>query len=757
MRVAVGTAFALFLVIFLPRAHSSSTPPLDLDLEVPVGAPLDWDRELPQPVPNITTGTPGRAAPKPKEVAQNKKDSGTQIQAPPVKPTPPPMIGFGIPNLYNFFRIKTIDIMNHISPNIPTKPNAPFNPPNPAPPEPPTIDTGTSTKERGGKPEPAPQVQMRPGINGEYVPKTPGELAWIAVATNLRANIHPEIVNFLEAKAYLVDIGEASLAWPQGLVKDRVQEIPNATPAFPKMKDPVDEMAAKIAVIELVSGYPHAMDPRYAKHTLLLGDVAFNAILECTKSPHTFLKHNAVAVLANAQGERAAEALRKLVETSTDSVTLVRAALGCSRKKDKKAVASLLKRLNGADECVVAAIIYALGLIASDDAKVAGTLANMAQGAGTPDMAWSALAAVARIHCKTDKNLTSQLVSLKKAWEQKGANVPPPQQAPPAPAPGGGVAAPVTEPAGTKNKIVFEIATLAAAASGDETSKRECLAKGILGFNKQVWVLAAEVFPHLGPEGITAAKGVSSHEESNLAVAAIRAVGDFKEEVPWLKSIAGSGKAVTRAAALTRLIYHDEEAIKEVCRPIVSAANISAPDEAFLTGMAVQMLDRVSGNEGAAVLALVNKAKSANAIAKRTATDEYDVTKAKIDVFPPCLEIATLCVGRTQHEPAVDVLIGFLNEAGGAVRGEAALCLGSFGGPGQLKRVGEALLKNLVDPSDGWVRFCCYLSLKHLSGKDYPEDYVFGSMAQIWPSVVKYRDWLRESTKDEAPKPEQGK
>jgi hypothetical protein len=122
MRGAGLGAIALFLTLSVYAAPET----FDLDLEVPVGSPLDWDRELPQPVPNITTGTPGRAMPKPKEEPKAAKGSGTQIAAPPVKPTPPPMIGFGIPNLYNFFRIKTIDIMNHISPNIPTKPNNPF-------------------------------------------------------------------------------------------------------------------------------------------------------------------------------------------------------------------------------------------------------------------------------------------------------------------------------------------------------------------------------------------------------------------------------------------------------------------------------------------------------------------------------------------------------------------------------------------------------------------------------------------------------
>ncbi len=743
VRIAGLLLSAVLVVGFTPV----STP--DLDLDVPVGTPLDWDRDLPQPTPNITTGTPGRAIAKPKESAKpSGKEQGTQIQTP-ATPTPPPMVGFGIPNLYNFFRIKTIDIMQHLQVNIPKKPNVPFEAPAPKP-EPPTIDTGTSTKERGGKPDPAPAVTMRSGLAGNYVPPFPGELAWIAIATNLRASLHPELVNFAEAKAYLLELGEITSAYNNpGLLKDKIAEIPNAAPPFPSMKDTIDKMAVKIATIELVSGFPHAMDPTYAKHTLLMGDLAFNALVECAKSPHTFLQHNAISILANAQGPKASEELRKIMDTTNDSTTLVRAIMGCARKKDKKAIPSLEKRLLGGDDGVMAAAIYALGVIASDDAKVATKLASMAQTAGSPDIAWTLLAAIARIHCKTDKNLTTTLTGIKKGYDQRASNSPP-AATPPAPVPGNGGArqAPVPEPAGTKFKIVSEIATLAAAACGDEGCKRECLAKGIAGFNRQVWVLAAEVFPHLGPEGITAAKGVATHEESNVAVAAIRAVGEFKEETAWIKGQASSGKALLRAAALTRLYSLDENACKEVCKDIVKSGSIGNAEDAFLTGMAVQMLDRMNANDGADVLSLVQKAKSANAIAKRTASDEYDVTKAKIEVFPPCLEIAVLCVGRTQHEPAVDTLIGFLTDQNSPVRGEAALSLGSFGMDGQVKKVGEALLKGLVEPSDGWVRFCCYLSLKHLSGKDYPTDYVFGGTSDIWPCAVKYRDWLRERTKD---------
>jgi HEAT repeat protein len=754
LRSLTLVAVSVVCGVGLNAAYTAPAACPDLDLDVPVGSPIDWDRDLPQPTPNITTGTPGKAIAKadPKPAPKVEKGGGTQIQQAAPPPTPPPMIGFGIPNLYNFFRVKTVDIMTHLQVNIPKKPNVPFEPPAPKA-EPPMIDTGTSSKERGGKPEPAPAVTMRSGMAGNYVPPLPGELAWICIATNLRASLHPELVNFAEAKAYLQEIGEANAAYNNpGLMKDKPADIPATPPPFPSMKDKIDQMMSKIAVIELISGYPHAMDPTYAKHTLLVGDLALNAIIECTKSPHTFLQHNAVAVLANAQGQKAAEELRKIVDTANDNETLVRAIMGCARKHDKKAIPSLQKRCQG-DEAVSAAAVYALGVIATEDGKVANQLASLAQTAN-PDMAWTILAAIARIHCTKDKTLTSTMTGLWKGWTQK-AGQSPAAALPPAPVPGKGGAAqaPAPEPAGTKIKIISEVALLAAAASGDNDAKREAVAKGVTGFNRQLWVLAAEVLPHLGPEGITAAKSVANHEESNVAVAAVRAIGDFKEEVPFLKQTAGSGKALVRAAALTKLIVQDEEACKEVCKQIVKSGSISPAEEAFLTGMALEMLDRFAANDGADVLSVVNKAKAANAIAKRSATDEYDITKAKIDVFPPCLEIATLSVGRTQYEPAVDVLIGFLNDQANPVRGEAALSLGSFGMASQLKKVGDALLKGLVDPSDGWVRFCCYLALKNLSGKDFSTDYVFGSTSDVWGCAVKYRDWLREVTKDMAPAP----
>lgn len=695
----------------------------DLDLEVPSGTPLDWDKELHQPTPVISTGTPGRAAPK---AVPGKSESGdrTRIQAPTPTPAPAPTVGFSIPNLYNFFRITTQDIMAHIQPNPGVKNPVPWEPPGGDKPEPPVIETGTPTANRpNAKPEPAPDITMKHGVAGAYPPRIPGELAWMCIATALRLQLHPDVVNKAEAVAYLLEVGEvAVLNGGADILKGQVSDVPAAVPPIPTLRDPIDKMLVKMIVLDICSGYPFAMDPTYAKKTLMLGDLSFNSIVECAKSQHSFLKHNAVAILANFQGQKASEELLKIFENPGDSCTKVRAAAGLARKRYVKALPALMNSLGGSTEGITAMVVYALGQIAAsadekDKVKAARKLAGALTN--TPDLQWSVLASIARIGAK-DKQVVDACVGLKGAMKNK--------------APG--------TTSGTKGKILYQCALLAAAASGDAESITEACGLGHAGFHKSLHILAAEVFPNLGAQGITIAQGLATHEDSNVAVAAVRALGRFGDQVDWLKGIAASGKPMVRAAALCSLYGLNEAAVEEACKAILAAYTASGDGaEAFLASLAIQMLDRMNKNDGAVILGIVQKAKSANAVAKRHATNEYDVTKAKIDVFPPLLEVATLALGKTQHEPALPTIVSLL-EPGSPVRGEAALALASYGAPGTIVPAAEALLRALVEPSDGYVRFCAYLSLKHLSQKDYYADYIFGKVGDIWPNALKYRDWI---------------
>lgn len=738
----------------------------DLDLEVPIGTPLDWDKELHQPTPVIATGTPGRAEPKeaappvegPKEEGPK---GGTKVEVkkpPPARPriNPAPTVGFSVPNLYNYFRITTQDIMTHVKPQPERKNPSPWEPPlEGAPPPVPEIETGTSTANRpGGRAEPAPKVTMRHGVEGQYPPKIPGELCWLAICTALRMELHPEIVNKAEALAYLYEIGEPCIANGVAPTKGKFTDVPERPPDFPKMKDPIDKMLSKMIVLEICSGYPYSMDPTYAKKTLMLGELAFPTILECSRSNHTFLKHCAVAILANFTSEAAAEALLKLVDSKEDPVTRVRAINGLGRKRYLKAIPVLLKNLSDGDEGIVAATLYALSQIGSvADPKQRVALAKkLGEFLTNPnlDLKWSALAAIARLGAK-DKAVASACAQIKSEVKAKADNVKPP----PAPPPGSPVGIP-GDPPGSKYKILYHAAMLAAAASGDEASTAETMNAGHSNLHKQVQVLAAEAYPHMGKSGMSQAKSLANHQEPAIAIAAVRSLGRYPENLEWIKNIANTGsRAIIKAAALTALYPLDEKATEDACKGIVKGYGGGTDAESnFLVSLALQMLDRMNKNVGEDVLNVVKKAAEAGAFAKRVATSEYDITQAKIDVHPALLEVAVLALGRTQHEPGLPELVKLM-EVGSPVRGEAALALGSYGIPNCVVPAAEALLKALVEPSDGFVRFCAYLSLRHMSKKDYFCDYIFGTMPDIWPNALKYRDWIYD-VKQSQPKPAEG-
>lgn len=738
-------------------AMNPPAPPPDLDLGVPTGTPLDWDKDLHQPIPTGLVGKEGLQAPKPGAA----KDQGTVL-----RPAVPPPVGYATVNLYSFFRVKTHDIMNHFKVNLPERKPVP-----PAPPPPPIIGTG----ERGtsGKKPEVGGGAFESGIESKYIPPLPGELVWIGIATCLRSQLHPEVLSMPESLAYLLEIGEPSLVAPNSVqtplgdrLKGMLKDAPQAAPQCPNLKNPVDAMCARIAVLELTNGFPMGMDPTYAKRTLLLGDLAYEAVLACAHSDHLFLARNAAAVLANFPGsEKVSKELWALFESSQDPVIKVRCLAGIARKRDRNLLDKLMGLAKSGDDWLKAMAIYAVGHVAGpQDVKIATDLIAMG-GSADRDLLWLILPAIARIGCKDPK--VAQAASA--LWQQlsaKGAGVGDHKPSPPQTGPGQGFLPPNPEPAGYKNKIIGEFALLAAASSGDASATGELhnrAAAGVNSFSEAARILMAEILPRTGPKGLELAKQIAMANipasntppadggpDLNVAVAAVRAMGFVDPpDIEWLKTTAtGSLHALVRAAALTALFRTSPTALKEVCHKIIQEASVATPEAAFLTGMAIQMLDRLEDNKGAEVLKVAQAALGAQMWASRTATDEYDITKAKIDVRPPCLEVATLALGKTGFEEAAATLIEWLKA--GPVRGEAALALGSCNGS-KLPQVVEALLAGLVDPKDGWVRFCCYMSLKHITKQDFYTDYVFGSSSQICACRDKYKEAFA------APKPDENK
>ena len=78
---------------------------------------------------------------------------------------------------------------------------------------------------------------------------------------------------------------------------------------------------------------PFAIDPRYARYTLALGRESLWAIIDCSRSTHTFLARNAVAILGALDYPEALERLREIVRADKDPIAWVhdRGAIGGRR------------------------------------------------------------------------------------------------------------------------------------------------------------------------------------------------------------------------------------------------------------------------------------------------------------------------------------------------------------------------------------------------------------------------------------------
>lgn len=779
-RVAV---YSLVLLAVLSPAVFSNMAFFDLDIEVPPGSPLDWDKELNQPIPTgrgqvtIGTGTPvsptGEApskTPPPVNLETGSKQGKTWLEAtPPPKPSP---VGleYGVTNLYNFLRITTVDIMNHISPKIPSNPPITENIPKDIGtgggkyPKASDIDTGPG-REKGAeaKQPPAGGKEMAHGISMRYPPVYPTELCWIAIANCLRSSLHPELMNNMEASAYLVEIGEPSLVGAQmGTdISANVQrlvapDLELKLPALPKGKgDAMDEMLIRLAVSEIISGFPYAFDPTYARRVLSLGDGAYPAVKACLSTPHAFLGRNAVAIIANldAHGE-AVKDLRDIFKKSRDAVARLRALSGLVRKRDRESVPLLMAELKNSDGVIRSAVMFALGMIGRKDAKIAEAIIKDLKDHPEPDEAWTGVSALARNGDGSKKTLEfikALKNSIKDKIPQGAANpIPLPQQQG---GQRGGFVPPISDMPGTKYKIIDDAALLALAANGDATAKTEVIAKagqGQLGFMKATWYLVGDVLPFLGDEGVQAAKTFIERSDmpTNCKVNAVRRLAEAIPDEVYFKGLVSAGSVPEiRAAALMKLFEIKPEAVKDVAHPFVAGSSADA-SAAFLSGTAIQLLGRIKANKGEDLMKTAQDAYAAKAWGKRLSDNNPDITKAKIEVFPPLLEIALVELGKTGHRDAVGFLTTVARDKVCPARAEAILALGSIASsvvPLDQTAM-ETILAAMEDPDDGWVRFTAFRVMREISKQDFPVDWIFGKDLAIAFHAKRYREWY-DSTK----------
>ncbi|MBI4566373.1 MAG: HEAT repeat domain-containing protein [Planctomycetes bacterium] len=687
---------------------------LDLDVGVPPGSPLEWDKVLRQPAP---TGHRGRVPTGDHKPQQPDAQGSTRVEE--KKPAPkPPNMDYGSVNLYNYFRVVTKDIMAHVAMQIPKS-------------------TGKVTSEEhdlatggGGKIV----------VSWNYPPEMPVELCWMAAMACIRTDTHPEIVSELEALVHCVELGACGYVGARaygGKIGSKVQKmtmaVPPQPPPIPPGKGAYQQAINRLAVVELTSGYPYALDPTYCRRLLGLGNDAFDSVLACAKSAHPFLAENATAVLGNFKIPEASKELIRLFETTRSHVVRFRALSGLVRRREAGAVDSLISAVRGNDDLLRVYGLYALGMIG--DPKGVPIIQKLLRAVGLkePDILWTGLPALARLKDKSKETIETLKEIEKVLSAEIGHNDDVQQDAQ------------GFEPPGSKKKVLRQMACLALAGNNVAPYTDEALRRGVAGFHPACAYLAVDVLVGLGDKGVEEVKKLTGDDAMKCyALRALHMHGKISGDE--LQGHTADGPPIVRAMAIQLLADCDMDKAIQVCRSHVSDyAGGSGPlagPEAFVVAVAAQTGGKIGAWANGALeedlIKAAQRAFEAKAWTKREGKNEPDITKCQISIYPALAETLILEAGRTGRDKARDPLLGILKGAEPHGRPEAALALGNVGGEEAVK----ALLDVMSDDSDGWTRFCAYLSVKHITSQDFFTDWIFGPEGNRASMVRKYRKWI---------------
>jgi HEAT repeat protein len=698
-------AVCLLLVPLAPR---------DLDVGVPPGTGLDWNREFRKPVPTGGRGgvpvpsTDEKPTPAGSTVAEERQSKDN--------------LDFVVANLYDYFRVTTVDIMTHCSVSLPKS-------------------TGKVSQD---------DVATGGGfvMAWNYPPEMPVELVWMAAMACIREQVHPEVISWPESAAYCLELGEPSLYGAKAAAEGKIaryvtkllKPLPPAAPQVPKAKDPKSAMLLRLAAVELSGGFPNALDPTFARRTLAIGNDSYGAVLECTKNPHPFLARNATSVLAHFGRDEVNGELIKLWKDSDDIIVRTRALLGLARRGEKSIVPDLVKQAqNGKDEPMQALAIYCLGLIGDPaGAKAVADLAN-AGGIKDTDLLWSAVPALGRMRGGKDV-----LIELEKQLRAKiGINDAIKIQ--------GDQNTPTAEERGARLKVLRHLSVIALAMCGEKRFRDEVSQRvdksGHDAFHRAGHYLLCEALAIMEDEKSLKKLIEANAGEDIIRLEALRALARCKKaDGKYLAARAAdeTAPASVRSMALQLLGDVDPAIAKETCAKIVADYASKTGDldanKAFVVAVAAQVGGRVKAHDVKDLVKAVDRAFNAKGFSRREGNNDPDITKAKVSLYPALLEALVIELGRTGSPDAL-ALLKLILERSRAPQGraEAALALGNI--PGQ--EADEALV-GALDDKDGWVRWCAYKALAKRSNEDHLCDWIFGDGEHRRKCVDAYKAWVKK-------------
>lgn len=743
-----------------------------IDVGTPPGTGVEWDRGLMRPV---TTDV--GIVPRPISTPDRPPGERDSVVAAPPRPVVIPAQG-----LYGFFNILTPDLGIEVvfgSPAVTRSPNRG------------DVTTG-------------PEI---PELAFDYPPAFPTELVWDGLCTALRMQLHPEIISDSSTYAHLLSLGEPctlgiAITGTQDLQNWATMKIgalpnPRPTPPTQGLSTPFDRLVARLATVELASGYPYMLDPNYCRRLLSLDVEAAPALIACTRSPHVFLRRNATAVLGSLPPVVSREALRNLVADS-DLVVAVRALKGLAQYADPVDAEFFARLLDHREPAIRTVACYALGRCKGGDQGP--RLRQFFLRATDPldrERLWDALPALAR--CGTDdRTVTQRLKSLLRHFAQRfpAANAPPAERNPRFPN-----QATNPESVGFHNRVLWEMTLMALVSAGDEEALQQLFTLAPLTAIHHVnWYLFIDTLARQGTaEAMEILKAFLLRAPETVATYIIQNLAEMGVDVSWLESVVmeRGRPAIMRMHALVAIARLNRDKAKALSADLIDRLpipNPAHPDPTqirlaelreimleiardhqkrnnhddmmrFFTAqteyLALMTTPAASSNSPTArayfyhtVLAvggamgaftaeklthITRQLFLAGTHAKRIGENDLYLYP-DIQVFPPLLETAVFELGRTADVRALPVLIEILNARLPYGSAEAAIVLGNF----RYRSAISALLDSLTT-ANGWIRFCAYRALRQISGEDFLADWFYGSTAEHTNAARRYRRWYDDT------------
>lgn len=693
----------------------------DLDVRISPGTPMEWNRELPRPVP---TGHRGRT-PVSTEYrrVEDKSRPGTQVEQGipkgPVKASERPSLEYTVLNGFDFFLGTSADGPSHLKWGTPPKVK-------------PQVTQDDVATEGGFL------------LRWNYPPVFPAELIWVGLMASLRERVHPKAVSWTEAAAYCVEVGEPAVLGTtigEGRIAAYLtgmdSKLAPKPPDIPKIADPALAGLYHLAAVELSGGFPHALDPAFARRTLALGDEMYDAVLECARSSHPFLARNAVVILGGFP--KSAPDLVKLWKESRDRTFRLRALRALAEKREASIVKDVTDEFSMSDLPMTCASIHFLGLIGDPSAQTA-IIGLLLKNRNAPALAdnvdWtrtelllSALPALGRMKGGRDFLLSIEPVLRRKSKGRDETSKEDPDLDP----------------------LLRQDCAIALAHHGEKGYVDEVVqrvkAKGFDAFHPSTHYLLVDALCATD-EGAEAAKlkgPIDRHVRLALVEALSKRQRITPEELEKIALRAGEDPAV-RARAIHLLLDHDGPTVQSVCRKILTEfAKGQGPVEPGL-GLVVSAAARVGGMVEAAGTPVLSdalkRALQQICFARREGNNETNLAETKIAMFPALLETLAIELGRTADVAALPALKRVTAQKQFPQgRAEAVVAVGAIPG----KEADQILVEALAD-KDGWVRFCAYRALARRSKEDHFAGWIWmDNPAAARKAIAAYKDWFKKT------------